>query len=93
MLSADLISSIIEQIVRDFHPLQIVLFGSHARGDAGPESDVDLLRRRSRVGETWSAVCCARRYAREKCSMSESERLGEMLRSRTERLVLEPLKY
>ncbi len=43
MLSADLISSIIEHIVRDFHPLQIVLFGSHARGDAGPESDVDLL--------------------------------------------------
>jgi predicted nucleotidyltransferase len=43
MVSADLISSIIEQIVRDFHPLQIVLFGSHARGDADPESDVDLL--------------------------------------------------
>lgn len=43
MLSADLISSIIQQIVRDFRPLQIVLFGSHARGDAGPESDVDLL--------------------------------------------------
>lgn len=43
MLSADLTLSIIEQIVHDFHPLQIVLFGSHARGDAGPESDVDLL--------------------------------------------------
>jgi len=43
VLSTELISSIIEHIVRDFHPLQIVLFGSHARGDAGPESDVDLL--------------------------------------------------
>jgi predicted nucleotidyltransferase len=43
MLSADLTLSIIEQIVHDFHPLQIVLFGSHARGDADPESDVDLL--------------------------------------------------
>jgi uncharacterized protein len=26
-----------------FHPEMIVLFGSHARGDAGPGSDVDLL--------------------------------------------------
>jgi predicted nucleotidyltransferase len=26
-----------------FHPEKIILFGSHARGDAGPDSDVDLL--------------------------------------------------
>jgi len=26
-----------------FHPERIILFGSHARGDAGPDSDVDLL--------------------------------------------------
>ena len=32
-----------ERIVRDFHPVQIVLFGSHARGDAHPQSDVDRL--------------------------------------------------
>ena len=32
-----------EQIVRSFHPLRIVLFGSHARGDADLDSDVDLL--------------------------------------------------
>ena len=31
------------RIVRRFHPHQIILFGSHARGDAGPDSDVDLL--------------------------------------------------
>ncbi len=31
------------QIVRKFNPEQIILFGSHARGDAGPDSDVDLL--------------------------------------------------
>jgi predicted nucleotidyltransferase len=32
-----------DRIVRDFHPLRLILFGSHARGDARPESDVDLL--------------------------------------------------
>jgi len=30
-------------IVRRFRPHQIILFGSHARGRAGPDSDVDLL--------------------------------------------------
>lgn len=32
-----------EQIVRQFKPLKIILFGSHARRDAHPGSDVDLL--------------------------------------------------
>ena len=30
-------------IVRDFNPVQIILFGSHAREDAHTHSDVDLL--------------------------------------------------
>jgi len=33
----------VARIVREFHPDQVILFGSHARGEAGPESDVDLL--------------------------------------------------
>jgi uncharacterized protein len=33
----------VKRIVKKFHPEQIILFGSHARGDAGPDSDVDLL--------------------------------------------------
>ena len=32
-----------ERIVRDFDPLQIILFGSQARGDAERDSDIDLL--------------------------------------------------
>ncbi len=30
-------------IVETIHPELIILFGSHALGEAGPESDVDLL--------------------------------------------------
>ena len=37
------IDQIKERLVQELHPQRIVLFGSRARGDAGPESDVDLL--------------------------------------------------
>ena len=37
------IGDMVRRIVEQFHPERIVLFGSHARGDAGPDSDVDLL--------------------------------------------------
>ena len=37
------IAEIVRRIVETFQPEKIILFGSHARGDAGPDSDVDLL--------------------------------------------------
>lgn len=37
------IRQMVRRIVSRFHPERIILFGSHARGDAGPDSDVDLL--------------------------------------------------
>jgi predicted nucleotidyltransferase len=37
------INRMVKCIVKKFHPQKIVLFGSQARGDAGPDSDVDLL--------------------------------------------------
>ena len=37
------IDRMVKRIVRKFHPQQVILFGSQARGDAGPDSDVDLL--------------------------------------------------
>jgi len=33
----------VRRIAAEFDPDQIILFGSHARGEAGPDSDVDLL--------------------------------------------------
>lgn len=43
MTTAEVLAQMTERIVRDFHPLRIILFGSHARGEASPHSDVDLL--------------------------------------------------
>ena len=37
------IDDAIKRIVEQFHPTKIILFGSHARGSVGPDSDVDLL--------------------------------------------------
>lgn len=37
------IQKMVRRIVRQFQPERIILFGSHARGEAGPDSDVDLL--------------------------------------------------
>ena len=43
MVTTDIIETMVTRIVRQFAPVRVVLFGSQARGDAGPWSDVDLL--------------------------------------------------
>jgi predicted nucleotidyltransferase len=43
MTTAEYIPIMTERIVSRFHPARVILFGSHARGDARPDSDVDLL--------------------------------------------------
>lgn len=43
MTQDTVIQTMVERIVRQFHPLRVILFGSHARGAAVAESDVDLL--------------------------------------------------
>jgi uncharacterized protein len=39
----EIIGEMVRRIVERFHPEKIILFGSYARGTAGPDSDVDLL--------------------------------------------------
>src|SRR5215471_16108031 len=34
---------LLDAVVKYFRPLRVILFGSAARGDAGPDSDIDLL--------------------------------------------------
>jgi predicted nucleotidyltransferase len=43
--SADdpVLSEIVRRLSEAYHPLRIYLFGSAARGDAGPDSDYDLM--------------------------------------------------
>ena len=43
MVSRNDIQKMADIIVEKFHPEKIILFGSHARGEATEDSDVDLL--------------------------------------------------
>jgi predicted nucleotidyltransferase len=43
MVTELLITTMVNRIVKQFHPLQVMLFGSQARGTATDASDVDLL--------------------------------------------------
>jgi len=54
------IGALSRRIARRFRPRRIILFGSYARGQATPDSDVDLLvrtpqeiRRRLAMGDTF----------------------------------------
>lgn len=40
---AEVLRQMVDIIVREADPEAIILFGSRARGEAGPDSDVDLL--------------------------------------------------
>ena len=37
------LDELVRRIVEAVHPLKIILFGSAARGEMGPDSDVDLM--------------------------------------------------
>jgi hypothetical protein len=37
------LTEVVRRLVEVYHPLRIYLFGSAARGDAGPDSDYDLM--------------------------------------------------
>lgn len=39
----DTIAEMVRRIVARFNPERVIIFGSHARGTPGPDSDVDLL--------------------------------------------------
>lgn len=39
----DVLNIMTDRIVQGFQPERIILFGSHARGDATAQSDIDLL--------------------------------------------------
>lgn len=42
-ISTDILEQLVERLVRLASPVKIILFGSTARGEAHPRSDLDLL--------------------------------------------------
>jgi predicted nucleotidyltransferase len=61
MTNGQWISIVADQVIARFHPLRLILFGSHARGDAGPESDIDLLVVLPQVNDKRQAALAIRR--------------------------------
>jgi predicted nucleotidyltransferase len=43
MVDARDIEAAVERVVAQFHPEQVILFGSYAYGDPTPDSDIDLM--------------------------------------------------
>jgi predicted nucleotidyltransferase len=62
--SVEVIPTQVERIVREFEAVQIILFGSQARGEARWDSDVDLLVVLPSVPDTHKAAVAIRRALR-----------------------------
>ena len=43
MTTASVLPELLDAVVEYFRPQRVILFGSAARGEAGPDSDIDLL--------------------------------------------------
>lgn len=49
----EVLDDVVRRIAELFSPEKIILFGSRARGDAGPDSDIDLLVLFSEVSDPY----------------------------------------
>ena len=61
MATETLIATMVERLVQRFHPVQVILFGSHARGTATDDSDIDLLVVMPTLGDRRSTTVAMRR--------------------------------
>jgi predicted nucleotidyltransferase len=64
-VAAEAIEIAVERLVRQFDPLRIILFGSYARGEEGPDSDIDLLVVVPRVEDKRKTTVDMRRALRD----------------------------
>jgi predicted nucleotidyltransferase len=64
MVTRERIDDAVRILAEAAHPARIVLFGSHARGDARPDSDVDLLVIEPRVEDRAREMVRLRRLLR-----------------------------
>jgi uncharacterized protein len=62
-IAANLVRDVVQRLVSEFDPDQIILFGSHAWGKPDDGSDLDLLLLFRRVGraqcKAWSGLIAA----------------------------------
>ena len=78
------IDETVQRIVEKFHPQKIILFGSYARGDPRPESDVDLLVVMKTPGKEKRASLEIRRFLNVTFGLDLVVTLPEDLRQRIE---------
>ncbi len=64
MVAADTINAAVNALVQVAQPVRIILFGSHARGDARDDSDVDLLVIEEKVSNRAEEMVRLRRVLR-----------------------------
>lgn len=55
-ITDELVQEVTRKIVERFHPKRIVVFGGYARGDHGPDSDLDLLVEMDSAKTFWSRI-------------------------------------
>ena len=67
-VTEELLQHAVRTILKEVDPDMIILFGSHARGDARPDSDLDLL------------VVESEAFGKERSQRSEAVRLYRALR-------------
>lgn len=76
------IEELAQHIARDFRPERIILFGSYARGEPGPDSDVDLLVILPFAGKPWRTATAIRARTRPGFPLDLIVRTPEQLRER-----------
>ena len=64
VISQDQINAAVERLAREARPERIVLFGSHARGEARNDSDLDLLIIETEVPDRAAEMVRLRRLLR-----------------------------
>lgn len=85
MLTEQQINRAVERLVETADPKQILLFGSYARGDAGEDSDLDLLVVEDVVSDRAAEMVRLRRALRPLripvmcwCTLPQISSLGEI---------------
>jgi predicted nucleotidyltransferase len=54
----DIVKDMVDRIVAEFHPRRVYLFGSHAWGQATPDSDIDLMIVVDSLAESPARMAC-----------------------------------